>query len=195
MANTAERTGAALAVGLIVGAGGASATTARAPEATTTTVAATTTTVAGAPVGDCAQPYDRAKYFGTVPTKSARDASIKAATNEQGEVIDFYTGLPLDPTRIDIDHILPLAVTWPTTCSWTRAQRRSLAVDQLNLRPTELSINRSKSDQTPSEWSPADRTYACRYVLLYLRVAAKWGLPVAETDIGAAESACLEPVG
>lgn len=150
----------------------------------------TAPTVAVAPAGDCAQPYDRAKFFGTVPTKSAREASIKAATNEAGEVIDFYTGLPLDPTRIDADHIYALATSWPVTCAWSRAERRSLGVDQLNLRPTELSINRSKSDQTPSQWSPANRDFACRYVLLYLRVAAKWKLPVVETDIEAAESAC-----
>jgi hypothetical protein len=144
--------------------------------------------------GDCGKPYNRQAFFGSVPTPSARKAAITAATVD-GVATDFYTGLPLDPKRIDIDHVVPLAETWPVTCAWTRAERRSMGNDGLNLRPTDLSINRSKSDLTPSEWSPVDRARSCVYGTLYLRVVAKWKLPVTEDDAAAVQSACGDAIG
>jgi hypothetical protein len=126
-----------------------------------------------------------------VPTPSARRAAIKAATNEQGEVIDYYTGLVLTGTP-DIDHVLAIKDSWEVTCAMTRQERRSMANDPLNLVPTSPSLNRSKGELGPGEWSPVNRDRACLYGVLYQRVAAKYKLPVTEDEAAAVQSACID---
>jgi hypothetical protein len=145
---------------------------------------------ATAPVGDCGEAYNRSKHFGSVPTPSARRAAIKAATNEQGEIIDYYTGLPVDPKRIDVDHVVSLKDTWPVSCAWTRQERRSMANAQIMLVPTDLSINRSKGELGPAEWSPANRDRACAYGARYVDITALYDLPLTGDEAKAILMAC-----
>lgn len=154
------------------------------------TVAPADPAPAVAPVGNCGEAYDRPKHFGSVPTPSARQAAIKAATNEAGEVVDFYTGGPVDPKRIDVDHVVSLKDTWPVTCAWTRTERRSMANAAILLVPTDLAINRGKGELGPAEWSPANQDRACAYGSRYVEIVALYDLPITGDEVAAILSAC-----
>jgi hypothetical protein len=108
--------------------------------------------------------YSRAA-FGNSPTQAARKLSIKLASN-----IDFYTGKSLGIVSPDIDHTLSLKQSWSVTC------RIKFANDQINLRPTTASLNRSKGSLGPGDWSPATKKHACAYHQVVRDVVRKYGL-------------------
>lgn len=85
-----------------------------------------------------------------------------------------------DSSRIDIDHVVPLAEAWDSGArSWTAATRQAYANDLGDSRTlvgVTDSVNQAKGDQDPREWLP---TYdVCRYVRDWVAVKHRWGLSV-----------------
>lgn len=95
-----------------------------------------------------------------------------------------------DQSRIDIDHMVPLAEAWDSGArGWTSSQRESYANDlgdHRTLVGVTDSVNQSKSDQDPAEWMPQYDT--CRYLREWVAVKLRWRLTVDGTERSALEN-------
>jgi len=97
-----------------------------------------------------------------------------------------YDGKVLDsPTKVDIDHVVPLANAWRSGASaWTTAQRSDFAndLDDPQLVAVSATSNRSKGDQDPSTWKPSDTSAWCAYAQDWIAVKAHWKLTVTAAE-------------
>ena len=91
-----------------------------------------------------------------------------------------------DPTKLDIDHTVPLANAWASGAwSWTPDQRITYANDLANLDhllAVPLEENRSKGDGGPEDWRPPAKADWCRYALSWDRIKAKWNLRATQAE-------------
>jgi hypothetical protein len=104
-----------------------------------------------------------------------------------GSWVDPYSGVTTtlsdvhnqrQAEQIPVDHAVALASAFRYGArSWTEARRLAFATDLDNLVPTTRSINSTKSDHDPATWRPR-RPYECAYAIRYVRVKARWGLPL-----------------
>lgn len=83
-------------------------------------------------------------------------------------------------SKLDIDHLVPLAEAWRSGASrWNDRTREAFAND-LGYAPSLVavtaSVNRSKGDKDPASWLP--RVNQCRYVSEWVGVKTRWGLTV-----------------
>ncbi|SFR15519.1 Protein of unknown function [Lentzea waywayandensis] len=110
---------------------------------------------------------------------------------QSGNLDDPYTGTRISGTsKIQIDHVVPLAEMWRSGASaWTPEQRLAAANDLRNLVAVSGKVNQSKSDKTPDEWMPPNTGYTCSYGRIYVTVKAAYGLSVAAAERSALESA------
>lgn len=121
------------------------------------------------------------------------DVEHRNGTNEcvvvSGTLKDPYTGKDIDFTKaeaqaVQVDHVYSLSGAWQMGAhAWSQKKREEFANDQeLNLLAVDGPANSAKGDKGPDEWSPANKGYACTYVVKYLRVAVKYRLPVTEEE-------------
>ena len=93
-----------------------------------------------------------------------------------------YDGQTLNsPTKVDIDHMVPLANAWRAGASaWTDDKRSDFAndVDRPQLIAVSASSNRSKGDQDPAQWKPTERSVWCEYAEDWITVKSYWKLTV-----------------
>ena len=90
-----------------------------------------------------------------------------------------------DPSDVDIDHMVPLANAWRSGADeWNDTQRGDFAND--TTRPQLLAVsassNRSKGDQDPSQWKPANQSYWCQYAQAWVIVKHHWRLTVTSAE-------------
>lgn len=92
--------------------------------------------------------------------------------------IDEYSGeLVHDASKLDVDHIVPLAEAWRSGAfAWNDLQRSEFANDPSELVLTSLHTNRSKGDRTPDLWSPDGQPWRCLYFARWVQVKLKYGL-------------------
>ena len=112
---------------------------------------------------------------------------------ESGTLTDPYTGRRIEfrkseASKVQIDHIYPLARAWDLGASrWSKQHRTDFANDQAaNLLAVDGATNASKSDKGPGEWMPVAASYRCTYVLRYLQVANTYKLAITRDDRDAA---------
>lgn len=154
-----------------------------------------------AAAGAAAEPYDRRLYrHWTDDDRDCLDTRQEVLVAESRMPVGFdpagcrvatglwicpYTGGRVtDPSRLDIDHLVPLKEAHRSGAhAWSPARRREFANDLADpdaLVAVAASANRSKADRDPAGWLPAaDR---CGYVRRWVLVKAAWGL-----DMDAAE--------
>lgn len=114
-----------------------------------------------------------------------------------GILNDPYTGATLvfgggSRDSIEIDHVYPLARAWDAgAAQWSLERRMQFSNDTENLLAVSGPENRRKSDLGPSGWLPPNRSFACRYLEIYLSVAAKYQLLISDGDKSVAVSTCL----
>jgi hypothetical protein len=108
---------------------------------------------------------------------------------------DPYTGRQIEfrkaaATKVQIDHLYPLARAWDMGAArWPLQRRVDFANDEAaNLLAVDGPANASKNDDGPGEWLPINRSYRCTYVLRYLQVARKYALPITAADRDAAQA-------
>jgi Protein of unknown function (DUF1524) len=93
-----------------------------------------------------------------------------------------YDGQVLNsPTKVDIDHLVPLANAWRSGASaWTTPERADFAndLDDPQLVAVSASSNRAKGDQDPSTWKPAETSAWCKYAEDWITVKTHWKLTV-----------------
>ena len=85
-----------------------------------------------------------------------------------------------DPSRIDIDHLVPLAEAWDSGAGRWKTKTRQRYANDLGDHRTLVgvtdSVNQSKGDRDPAEWMPEFGT--CRYVREWVAVKHRWRLKV-----------------
>lgn len=90
-----------------------------------------------------------------------------------------------DPSKLDIDHIVPLGeVAVSGTRKWTDQQRHAYATDPAVLVAVSARSNRQKSDQDPAHWLP-DPYDRCNYVVKYAQIKAKYGMTADRAEMSA----------
>ncbi|GIF11266.1 HNH endonuclease family protein [Actinoplanes teichomyceticus] len=103
-----------------------------------------------------------------------------------GTWTSFYDGKVLDaPTKVDIDHTVPLANAWRSGANrWTTDQREAFAndLDRPQLLAVSATSNRSKGDQDPSTWKPPARDAWCEYAADWITVKSYYRLTVTENE-------------
>ena len=115
-----------------------------------------------------------------------RVQATKTCKITKGSWYSAYDGKTYtDPDLIDIDHMVPLADAWRSGAdTWTDDQRTEFANDLT--RPQLLAVsratNRSKGDQDPSQWKPANRDYWCEYASRWIAVKSYWKLTVTSSE-------------
>jgi hypothetical protein len=103
-----------------------------------------------------------------------------------GQWVSPYDGKTYtDATKMDIDHLVPLADAWRSGAkNWTDEKRKQFANDLADpqLVAVSASANRAKGDQDPSQWKPANRGYWCTYAENWIVVKRQWQLTVTEVE-------------
>lgn len=99
----------------------------------------------------------------------------------RGEWQDPYTGERFtDPSRLDIDHLVPLREVHDSGGDeWGERRRHRYANDLESPRTliaVEAGANRSKGARGPAEWLPENEAYRCQYVSDWVRVKRRWEL-------------------
>ena len=93
---------------------------------------------------------------------------------------------------VDIDHTVPLsyAAQHGNAMNWTQEQRKQFANDPINLEAMDAGTNRSKGDDGPSAWMPADTDYHCEYAQKFETVANQYNIDMPAADQQAIADAC-----
>ncbi|MEU3403227.1 HNH endonuclease family protein [Streptomyces sp. NPDC006670] len=112
-----------------------------------------------------------------------RDAECRAVS---GSWKSLYDGVTVnEASKLDIDHMVPLAEAWRSgAAGWDSAKRKAFANDLT--RPQLLAVsaasNRSKGDQSPDLWQPADKSSWCQYGRAWTTVKSHYGLTVTDAE-------------
>lgn len=124
-----------------------------------------------------------------------RDGTDVKATSEckitSGTWVSPYNGKSYTkPLSLDIDHLVPLGNAWQSGAkNWTDDKRKSFANDltRPQLLAVDLTDNRSKGDQDPSQWKPPSHDFWCTYAVDWITVKAYWKLTVTSAEKSALE--------
>lgn len=153
----------------------------------------TTGSSGGAGSGASAGGYSRSKFKHwitqpdgcstreTVLIDEAISGRRVGCTVVNGKWYSTYDGATTtNPSKFDIDHVVPLKEAWLSGAGeWTAARRRAFANDlgwAHSLIAVTASSNRSKSDRDPARWLPPQAADRCRYVQAWVGVKYRWHL-------------------
>jgi hypothetical protein len=122
----------------------------------------------------------------TVLKRDGTKVKVSGCNVVAGSWRSVYDGTTLaSPTKVDIDHVVPLANAWRSGASaWTTDKRSDFAndVDRPQLIASSQTSNRSKGDQDPSTWKPKTTTTWCEYAEDWIEVKSYWKLTVTTAE-------------
>lgn len=102
-----------------------------------------------------------------------------------GEFRSPYTGATVLFRRdrsaigVQIDHIVPLSLSWDLGAwSWPAQRRVEFANDPANLVAVDAASNQAKSDGEPAVWMPPLRAFHCRYSIQFVAVTDTYRLAI-----------------
>ena len=109
---------------------------------------------------------------------------------EAGEWYGAYTGVVVtDPTKLDIDHMVPLANAHKSGgWAWSDERKRSYANDlddPAHLIAVTRGANRMKGAKGPEEWRPSNSAHLCQYALDWISVKQAWELTATPSEASA----------
>ena len=101
------------------------------------------------------------------------------------EWLATYTGTVVtDPSKLDIDHMVPLGNARANgASSWSANQRERYANyldDHQHLIAVTASANRSKGARGPEDWKPEKRSYWCQYAVDWITIKDECSLTVTQ---------------
>lgn len=107
-----------------------------------------------------------------------------------GQWVAPFTGAVVtDPSKLDIDHLVPLANAYRSGGhAWDSDRKRAYANDLSNpahLVAVTASANRSKGARGPEDWRPPDEAYWCQYARDWMAVKVVWELTVTPAEVEA----------
>ena len=122
----------------------------------------------------------------TVLKRDGTKVKVSGCNVVAGSWRSVYDGTTLNsPTKVDIDHVVPLANAWRSGASaWTDDKREDFAndVDRPQLIASSQNSNRSKGDQDPSTWKPKTTGIWCEYAEDWIEVKSYWKLAVTTAE-------------
>ena len=104
-----------------------------------------------------------------------------------GRWVDPLSGeIITDPSRLDVDHTVPLANAFRSGAwGWDRDTRTRYAnylSDPWHLVALSASVNRSKGDRGPDQWRPPQPSAWCNYARTWKMVKARWLLAITDAE-------------
>ena len=101
-----------------------------------------------------------------------------------GVWVDPYSGLTFtDPSKLDVDHIVPLNHAYQNGANlWDQDRRVAFANDPRNLITVSASENRSKRSSTPATWMPSNLNHWCQYIESWIAVKMLYDLPFLDDE-------------
>ena len=91
-----------------------------------------------------------------------------------------------DPSKFDVDHMVPLKEAWDSGAwAWDAKTREAYANDldyEMSLIAVSASSNRSKSDRDPADWLPTNQDYWCEYITAWVQVKTRWSLSMDKAE-------------
>ncbi|MFI6653219.1 HNH endonuclease family protein [Streptomyces sp. NPDC050529] len=98
-----------------------------------------------------------------------------------GEWLSYYDEVTVDAaTKLDIDHVVPLAEAWDSGASQWDADRRERYANDLDadrsLVAVTASKNRQKADRDPADWLPPAASAQCTYGADWVGTKLRWKL-------------------
>jgi hypothetical protein len=122
----------------------------------------------------------------SVLKRDGKKVKLSGCNVVAGSWTSLYDGVVIDsPTKIDIDHMVPLANAWRSgAAKWTTDKREQFANDLKDpqLVAVSASSNRSKGDQDPSTWKPKQTSAWCEYATDWIAVKTVWKLTVTTAE-------------
>ena len=122
----------------------------------------------------------------TVLKRDGSQVKLSGCNVVAGTWTSVYDGDKItDPSKVDIDHMVPLANAWRSGANaWTTQQRQDFAndLDDPQLLAVSASSNRSKGDQDPSTWKPELTGAWCEYAQDWITVKSRWKLTVTTAE-------------
>ncbi|MFD8986246.1 HNH endonuclease family protein [Streptomyces sp. NPDC059564] len=112
-----------------------------------------------------------------------QDSECRALTGRWKSLYDGAT--VTEASKLDIDHMVPLAEAWRSgAAGWDAARRKAFANDltRPQLLAVSASSNRSKGDQSPDLWQPTDKSSWCQYGRAWTTVKSQYGLTVTDAE-------------
>jgi Protein of unknown function (DUF1524) len=125
-----------------------------------------------------------------------KDQSLASVKTEarckvtEGQWFSVYDTLTFTvASKLDIDHMVPLAEAWDSGASaWDGTQREDYANDLDHpeaLIAVSGSSNSSKADRDPAEWRPPSVEYHCQYAIEWITVKVAWDLSADAAEVEA----------
>jgi hypothetical protein len=118
----------------------------------------------------------------SVLKRDGKDVKLDGCNVTAGSWYSWYDSKTYtDLTKVDIDHMVPLANAWRSGADkWTDDKRSDFANDmeRPQLFAVAASANRSKGDQDPSTWKPPTHDVWCKYAEDWIAVKAYWKLSI-----------------
>ncbi|MFJ3594768.1 HNH endonuclease family protein [Streptomyces sp. NPDC090231] len=98
-----------------------------------------------------------------------------------GEWLSYYDEVTVDAaTKLDIDHVVPLAEAWDSGASKWDADRRERYANDLDADRSLVAVtartNRQKADRDPAEWLPPAASAQCTYGADWVAAKLRWKL-------------------
>lgn len=146
--------------------------------------------------GDCQNSRHEAlisQSTGQVRYKDGRQCQVSA-----GRWISPFTGAVIhDPSKMDIDHVVPLKWAWMHGANrWEKSKREQFANDPANLLSVEARLNRQKGAKGLDQWLPPANQ--CQYALRFMRVSKTYKLELTPQEntryTGIVKNACSRSV-
>jgi hypothetical protein len=134
--------------------------------------------------------YDRDQYVaaqkyvvGSNVYRSIRAyAYYQSVWYADGAYTDPYTNLKISYTKLQYDHVIPLAYAEEHGAhAWTERQKQDYANDPTVGVDVNSSNNEQKGDKGPSEWLPKQNVAS--YCYTWLALAAKYHLSISQADM------------
>lgn len=118
----------------------------------------------------------------SVLKRDGKDVQLDGCNVTAGSWYSWYDAKTYtELTKVDIDHMVPLANAWRSGADkWTDDKRSDFANDleHPQLFAVAASANRSKGDQDPSTWKPPNHGAWCDYAQDWIAVKAYWKLSI-----------------
>jgi hypothetical protein len=122
----------------------------------------------------------------SVLKRDGKNVKLSGCNVVAGTWTSLYDGKVLNsPTKVDIDHMVPLANAWRSgAAKWTTDKRSDFAndLDDPQLIAVSAGSNRSKGDQDPSTWKPTESSSWCEYAQDWIEVKTTWKLTVTDKE-------------
>ena len=112
------------------------------------------------------------------------DGKCRVTTGEW--LAPYSNTVVTDPSKLDVDHIVPLGNAHDSGAwNWSANRREQYANyldDPQHLIAVTASANRSKGARGPEEWKPDNRTYWCQYAVDWIAIKYSWALTVTQGE-------------